>query len=617
MSLSGESGLRVRIRSLIVASNDRSRLSEDQPAQFALRDETAQHESRRRAFADRYFALWPDEREAVLAAHHREGREVGRILGTDMYSVALELDEIIAASADGATITRFPVPLQEPYRRLDETWRRAWSWVVTAMATYSGSLAASLSGYLIPIFTDEEMASGQIRTADLRAAVPVAIEVKGPPWTEPGTSTRDLIASASAAQLGFEPVAPDEMPKALRARFVAMQTAYAAFAETPAAAQMLPAPAATRATYRDFADAFFTWYNKGPATQRRQRQSPGALFGSSKTMPLLAAPPMQVALESMIVDDKERAWRNLHTPHPPLHGDPAGTHVTIGDPRSAQLSREQQLASAETVLKLSDEHAQTFVYLMARWIVDNEGLAVPQAARVHVNELLDFRELVRKKRDFKAEQKREEGTRILHLNAIWVRVLEKVAPRGKTRRTKLVNVYSRLIELSIETEADSAGAPIPMMFDGVPPESVPYAFRFRPGSWIESYWGNAAHAGLIFKKVLGYDTRERAGRMAMRITLFLSFVPFRQDIMKVEDLLRAAHITVPETQPARSREAFDDALGRLRDDGIIESYEYIDGDPPDSGKGWRGVWLASRIRIHVATDRTPVGLTAPQLPPLA
>ncbi len=611
-----------------MASDDQPKRGETEAAQTITHDDRASFERQARAAAERYFALWPDEREAVLAAHHREGVEVGKLLNADMVAVARELDEIIAASPDRATITRWPAAVEEPFRRGDETFRRAFGWVVTEMATYSGPLVAALSGF-IPVFTDEELVANMTAT-DLRATVPIAIEQlpqppqpgpividKAPPASGVNHAMREAILGSSPAQIGFEPVHRDEMPKALRDRFDAMLQAYGDFYLTAGIIVSGDStPPETRKSYREFTSAFYAWFNKAPADRRRLRYTSQSLVSGAKVMPFLRVTPTQVAIESLIADDKERAWQNLRTPRPPMHGDPAGTHVTIGDPRTAALSREQQLAAAETVLKLSDEHAQTFVYLMARWIAENEGLAVPQAARVHVNELLDFRELVRKKRDFKAEQKREEGTRILHLNAIWVRVLEKVAPRGKTRRTKTVNVYSRLIELSIETEADSTGAPIPMMFDDVPLDSVPYAFRFRPGSWIESYWGNAAHASLIFKKVLGYNTQERSGRMAMRITFYLSFVPFRQDVTTVEDLLRAAHISIPETQPKRSREAFDDALGKLRDDGIIESYEYIGGDPPDTGKGWRNIWLASRVRIRVANDRDQLRSEIAALPPL-
>ncbi len=328
-------------------------------------------------------------------------------------------------------------------------------------------------------------------------------------------------------------------------------------------------------------------------------------------LPLMLGGAMQITFESLIADEKEKAWKGLRSAQPPYYGDPRGTHVTIGDPRpdAELLTPEQQEASANTVLSLDDEHAQTFAFLMMHWMVQNDGREAPLRARVHVNELLEFRELERKKRDFRPEQKREERDRILRLAQMWIVVREKVVPRGKKRATKDVDVHSRLIELAIETEANGVGAPIPLLTGGVPPASIPYAFRYEPGEWVTSFRGNPNYVGTIYRKVLSYDTRLLAERMAMRIALYLSFVPLRTE-RTVEDLFHGAHISLPTVQPKRSRDAFEDALGRLRDDGIIADYEYIGGDPPQSGKGWSRAWLAARLLVHPVRENGAIGPTS-------
>ena len=346
---------------------------------------------------------------------------------------------------------------------------------------------------------------------------------------------------------------------------------------------------ALRSAYREFAYEFWTWREKNSLD--KTRVDINRLGG---ILPIFINAPMQIAIESMLVD--KNRW-SLDPQKIPFYGNKAGVFVSVGDPSSSRaLSIEQQKASAEMVLKLDDEHAQTFAFLVANWMVQNDGQAVAQRARVHVNELLDFRELKRKKRDFKPEQKREERDRILRLSEMWMTVRERVPTRGKKRKTKEVNVISRLIDLAIETDATGVGAPIPLLLEGLPTSSIPYAFRYEPGEWARSYWADSQYVGSIFHKVLSYNTRVLAERMAMRVALYLSFVRQRRE-RTVRALLAGAHISIPTANPLRSREAFDDALGRLRDDGIIFGYEYVGGFPPSFGKGWNTRWLDSEISI--------------------
>jgi hypothetical protein len=97
-------------------------------------------------------------------------------------------------------------------------------------------------------------------------------------------------------------------------------------------------------------------------------------------IPFMNNSPVKVAYESMLVEDKAGAWKNLHTPRPPTYGDPAGTQVGIGGLASS-LTLEQQQSSAAIVLSLDDDHAQTCVYLMTKWMAHNEGRTVPQRVR--------------------------------------------------------------------------------------------------------------------------------------------------------------------------------------------------------------------------------------------
>lgn len=364
----------------------------------------------------------------------------------------------------------------------------------------------------------------------------------------------------------------------LRDRFTAAR-ALGDLLETAQSADL----AMLRETYRAFATSFWDWREKGTLDAPRFDL---ARLGS--VLPMFVNVPMQTAIAAMLVDDTQ--WKR-NAQKRPFFGNKSSVFVSVGDPTdSRMLSLEQQQASAEMVLKLDDEHAQTFAFLMASWLAQNDGQSVTQRARVHVNDLLDFRNLKRKKRDFKAEQKREERDRILRLNEMWMSVRESVSMRGKKRKTKEVDVVSRLIELAIETDATGVGSPIPLLLEGMPTSSIPYAFRYAPGEWAASYLGDSQFVGTVFRKILTYDTRNLRERMAMRIGLYLSFVQQRR-ARTVRELLVGAHIPIPKAMPQRSREAFEGALDRLQEDGIIASHAYVGGYPASDVKGWSKVWL--------------------------
>ena len=502
----------------------------------------------------RYWAMWPEHRDAVLERY----------------------DEALKRAADFRKRYHSmpPVAALQNVRRDDPSL-----WAVLAASAYfeigGGPLGVEMTdfgGNLGPVYYRDVSRVAGATNDELSNMPPVRVVFGS---FEDGQLDIFVLVAGESTGVTLE---------SLRDRFAAAR-ALSNLLETAQSADL----EVLRPAYSTFASELWIWRKKNSLDNARVN-----IDRLGGILPILTSAPMQIAIESMLVDGNR--WS--HDPQKrPFYGNKTGVFVSVGDPTDSRvLSIEQQKASAEMVLKLDDEHAQTFAYLMANWMVQNDGQAVTQRARVHVNDLLDFRDLKRKKRDFKPEQKREERDRILRLSEMWMTVRERVLVRGKKRKTKEVNVISRLIDLAIETDATGVGAPIPLLLEGMPTSSVPYAFRYEPGEWAKSYWADSQYVGSIFRKVLSYDTRVLAERMAMRIALYLSFVRQRRE-RTVRDLLAGAHIFIPTTMPLRSREAFEDALGRLRDDGITFGYEYVGGDPPISGKGWSARWLDSEISI--------------------
>ena len=505
----------------------------------------------------RYWAMWPEHRDAVL----------------EQYAEAQKRAADFLKRYHGKP----PAAARTEIRRKDPSL-----WATLLAREYfeisGGPLGVEMTdfdGNLGPVYHGEVKRIANASDDELRAIPPVRVVYGYQGSLEDWH--RDLFVLIAGEPTGITLVNLRDRFEAARKLSDLLETLQSADLEV------------LRSTYRAFAYEFWTWREKNSLDKTRVD-----INRLSGILPMFVNAPMQIAIESMLVD--KNLW-SLDPQKPPFYGDKAGVFVSVGDPSSSRaLSIEQQKASAEMVLKLDDEHAQTFAFLMANWMVQNDGQAVTQRARVHVNDLLDFRELKRKKRDFKPEQKREERDRILRLSEMWMTVRERVPMRGKKRKTKEVNVISRLIDLAIETDATGVGAPIPLLLEGMPTSSIPYAFRYEPGEWATSYWADSQYVGSIFRKVLSYNTRVLAERMAMRVALYLSFVRQRRE-RTVRALLAGAHISIPTVNPLRSREAFDDALGRLRDDGIIFGYEYVGSLPPSSGKGWNTRWLDSEISI--------------------
>lgn len=339
-----------------------------------------------------------------------------------------------------------------------------------------------------------------------------------------------------------------------------------------------------------------------------------ATMRSLTVLPAVAVNAVQTMFEAIIADEKRSTWNGLRptgagltSSRAPYYGTLNGTHVSIGDtrPGAPDLTLEQQEAAADTVLSLDDATAQTVAYLLANWVVQNSGREVPLSARVHVNDLLAFRERARHHSgDYRPEEKRAERDRIMRASELWIRVREMVVPRGGKRATKAVDVHSHLFNLAIETEADRKGAQLSMLHEGVPSESIPYAFRYSPGDWVNSYWGNSRYFGSLFAKVLCYDTRVVAERIAMRLALYLSF---ERKPGTVADLLRGARIPVPDDHRGRFRGDVEDALGRLRDDGAIAGFEYVGGEPPSEKQGWVKAWLETEIVIRHTPPSAAIG----------
>ena len=313
----------------------------------------------------------------------------------------------------------------------------------------------------------------------------------------------------------------------------------------------------------------------------------------SASMQLLNGTAAETAIQAILDDGRSWTRRDKRAP---IYGDDSGTYVSVGNPL-AVLEHSQETFAWNRVLALDDATAQTFLYVMARCLAENERAAgTVRRVRIHTNDLLAFRGIKRHHTgDFRSQQKIEERERLLALSQMWVvgrdTVLEK---RGKSTRKKKIKLYSHLIELAVETDDDGTNAlTLPEL--ELPSGVIPYAFRVALGEWAQSYLG-AGYVRALLNRIVQYDPKRTVERIAMRVGLYLHFKPLARPT--VAELLEGAKVEIPRVNLERFRDAFEEALDRLTSDGILGMWFYRDGAEDLPRYKWFEQWLGWDIVIQ-------------------
>lgn len=205
-----------------------------------------------------------------------------------------------------------------------------------------------------------------------------------------------------------------------------------------------------------------------------------------------------------------------------------------------------------------------------------------------MNELLEYRGFGRhRKRDFRPEYKIAERDRILNLARIWVTV--PVPSRKGSKR--IATQSSQLIVASVESDVPEPQKTLPNL--EVPGSSVPYSFAIMLGTWATSYV-EKQEARLILANIMAYDPKNAEERIAMRLGLHLHFRPAQ--IVTVREILEGARIDTPTHHLERFRDSVENALDRLKDDGIIGGWAYLEETPLPRYR-WSEAWLSWQVAI--------------------
>lgn len=256
--------------------------------------------------------------------------------------------------------------------------------------------------------------------------------------------------------------------------------------------------------------------------------------------------------------------------------------------------------AGDVVLALDDNRVSAFVICMGKWYAETGGeLARPEAARIHVDDVLGYRGIKKHpKGGYQPKQKEAAKEDILFLRDLWVRSHQQVweATRRGKRQLVDVDVDDPLVEVSVESTVDFWG------------ERTPYAFRFRPGPWARHYLGGPQHwTTAVLKQIMSYHPY--TDRLKMRLGLYLTFqwrIRANRGTLaqpwKLKTLLEGAKIEIPKKDPQRFFPRVLKDLEELHTDGVLascEALDFPDWHPPadEPPKRWVPKLLEGRWRL--------------------
>jgi hypothetical protein len=359
---------------------------------------------------------------------------------------------------------------------------------------------------------------------------------------------------------------------------------------------------------------------KPPATRtkRASKADLDADVKSGKRLKYLTGNATASAIDA-IIDPNTDSW----TSNPDgsySHGDRDGTFVTISPTASDPAARRD--IAREIIASLGPEAVQTFFFLMSRDLA-REPSERGKKVTLHVNDILDFKGKVRKKRDHKTEDKIEQAKELFALSDLWISVddMVEIATKRGVRR-KRIKLTSRAIDLAVETEvtsrvgseddardiADRAKSNAQL---GLPlgENRVPFRFRYEMGEYARAYESTPQ---LFVHQTLATIGRYRTDILQERYAIYFTLVLMFESrlVWSVGELVKRAGIPLPTHHADRFREGIERALYLLKRDHLIADWKYEDGDIDLPFHRWLDAWLEKYVVVivpinHLGDQRTP------------
>lgn len=311
---------------------------------------------------------------------------------------------------------------------------------------------------------------------------------------------------------------------------------------------------------------------------------------------------------------------------PPIEGyPPAFRHTTesgnstliqyMRDPKEI-LDDKASKSFWEQVKEFTDRDIDVTMGLLAHLTLS------PDDAWFFANRLLDYRGVkpIMKKdapggRERRAGHRQEDildiGQSVDRVSTIWVTLDQHIdekqegGKRKKRKRTQytLTSRFILIKEVFYQRELDT----------GMENRSMPIGWRVQAGTWLKTFLEKPnRHVAYLCHQALKYDPHNE---MWEKRLAYYTMFHARMNVhggggvfhREIEKLLNELSLPIDPRFPERNtKQRFEKALNRLKEDRQIDDWEYIQEGALQPRK-WLATWLKWKVRIFIAPTQHQIG----------
>jgi len=236
--------------------------------------------------------------------------------------------------------------------------------------------------------------------------------------------------------------------------------------------------------------------------------------------------------------------------------------------------------------------------ITCKWLKDAKF--IDDTVKITVDDILELRGINKKlsgtgrRGGYSKHQKLQVDKIVEILSKVWISVEAENVYQNINGKRRKANWKDESFAIHIEERIKEES------------EDNTYAWLVRPGSVFTKYlYDSGRETALLSKEALKYNCAKY--KWEKRLTRYLSWIwriskARNNKGLLVKTLINSTTLKVNDLRPGRVRSRFEDALNRLKADGVIKDWKYGNGElHTDNKRGWFEDWLEAKV-IIVAPD---------------
>ncbi len=264
--------------------------------------------------------------------------------------------------------------------------------------------------------------------------------------------------------------------------------------------------------------------------------------------------------------------------------------------------QETMKSKVLSITRKGDLAADVFDIITAKWL--KEARHHEAMVTISADEIMEARGLQKMKGGsgrrggYKDEWRQEIAEQIDTLSQHWITIAEMEAweeVKGKKKKVKWRG-EGRALTMDLRIGQEKLDGSIDA-----------YLWKVRPGSiFSEFLYGPGRETALLSSKALHYDYYRQ--QWEKKLTRYLAYI-WRIDEgrtmegLLVKTLLYRAGGELDEKRPGRTRDRLEKALDQLKDDDVIQSWQYEDIEQA-RGRQWAKKWIEAKIILEAPAELT-------------